>query len=205
MIRKATKKDLEKVALIFRESFPESINFYFNNTIKNNAIEDIFRIVLLSEPDGFLVYQIDNQVVGYICVITNIKRIWTNTIITFSFLKWAFKWFLGLYGFGLFPIKKIASNKLDFYKFQKINATDVTAQILSIGILKDYRGKSIGSSLVEAGLNVLKEKGVKAVKLEVRPDNISAIKLYKKFGFYHIGMSSDPQGRWIVMRKDFTE
>lgn len=94
-------------------------------------------------------------------------------------LKWTIKWLLGLYGFGIRPVWKILTNKIDFFKFQTKYAREISAQILSIGTLKSYRGKSIGTKLVEAGLEFLKSKGVKEVKLEVRPDNLPAIKLYK--------------------------
>lgn len=161
--------------------------------------------MLIAEPHGFLVYEDEEnkKIAGYICVVRDIKRVWIAAILTLSFLKWTIKWLLGLYGFGIRPIWKILSNKLDFFRFQTRYASEISAQILSIGTLKSYRGKSIGKKLVEAGLEFLKSKGVKEVKLEVRPDNLPAIKLYKKFGFYQIGMSQDPQGKWIVMKKSF--
>ncbi|WAM33257.1 GNAT family N-acetyltransferase [Caldicellulosiruptor morganii] len=205
MIRCAKFSDLPQVAEIFREAFSDSINFYFNNKIKNSAIEDIFKVVLLAEPHGFLVYEDreNKKIAGYICVVKDIKKVWLAAILSLSVFKWAIKWMLGLYGFGVKPIWKILSNKLDFFKFQTKYAGGISAQILSIGTRKSYRGKNIGTQLVEAGLNFLKSRGVKQVKLEVRPDNLPAIKLYKKFGFYQIGMSQDPQGKWIVMKKDF--
>ncbi|WPX08104.1 GNAT family N-acetyltransferase [Anaerocellum danielii] len=205
MIRCAKFSDLPQIAQIFREAFSDSIEFYFENKIKNSAIEDIFKVVLIAEPQGFLLYEDEEnkKIAGYICVVRDIKRVWIAAILTLSFLKWPIKWLLGLYGFGIRPVWKILSNKIDFFRFQTKYAREISAQILSIGTLKSYRGKSIGTKLVEAGLEFLKSKGVKEVKLEVRPDNLPAIKLYKKFGFYQIGMSRDPQGKWIVMKKSF--
>lgn len=204
MIRCARFSDLHQIAEIFKEAFAESIEFYFNNKIKSNAIEDIFKVVLLAEPHGFLVYEDEEnkKIAGYICAITNIKKVWVSAVLSLSVFKWVLKWLLGLYGFGIKPIGKILFNKLDFFRFQNKYASDISAQILSIGTRKNYRGKNIGSRLLEKGLNYLKTKGVKWVKLEVRPDNLPAIRLYKKFGFYQIGMSQDPQGKWIVMKKE---
>jgi len=202
MIRKAKKSDLIDIAEIFKEAFSDSIAFYFNNRIKTNAIADIFNLVLLTEPNGFIIYEDNGQILGYICVVKNITRLWLNAFLTLSSFKWIIKWCLRMYGFGIEPINKIIFNKLDFFRFQKNNYSTIKSQILSIGVRKNARGKNIGTQLVEEGLNYLKSKGIKSVKLEVRPDNLPAIKLYKKFGFEQIGMANDPQGKWIVMKKD---
>ena len=59
---------------------------------------------------------------------------------------------------------------------------------LGMGIYKDYRGKKIGTALMEAALHAAKDYGIERVELEVYTSNTSAIKLYDKFGFVKEGV-----------------
>jgi ribosomal protein S18 acetylase RimI-like enzyme len=59
---------------------------------------------------------------------------------------------------------------------------------LGMGILHDYRGKGIGSRLMEETLIAAKKFGIERVELEVYASNIPAIKLYEKRGFSHEGV-----------------
>lgn len=56
-------------------------------------------------------------------------------------------------------------------------------ELLKIIVDKDYRGKKLATSLMVELFNLLKEKGVRQIFLEVRKDNIPAKKLYEKLGF----------------------
>lgn len=51
---------------------------------------------------------------------------------------------------------------------------------------KDYWGKGYGSSAVTALLARLKSQGITKVYLEVRPENIRAIRAYEKCGFTEV-------------------
>ena len=52
----------------------------------------------------------------------------------------------------------------------------------AISILKDFRGLGIGTALMKAMLELLKEHGYEKTSLAVQKDN-PAVKLYKKVGF----------------------
>lgn len=55
---------------------------------------------------------------------------------------------------------------------------------MGISILKNYWGVGIGSALIEHLLAWARLNGViKKIELQVRQDNISAVELYKKWGF----------------------
>lgn len=54
---------------------------------------------------------------------------------------------------------------------------------LGMGCLPGFRGKGIGSLLLEATLNHSKKIGLEKVELNVYTSNLAAIKLYEKFGF----------------------
>ena len=55
--------------------------------------------------------------------------------------------------------------------------------IVSLAVLPSWRRKGIATTLVEELCHILKGKGKKRVKLEVRMSNTAAIALYKTLGF----------------------
>lgn len=56
-----------------------------------------------------------------------------------------------------------------------------------ISVLKEEWGKGIGSMLLKAIIDFAKQTGANIISLEVRSDNVRAIKLYEKFGFEKLG------------------
>jgi len=59
---------------------------------------------------------------------------------------------------------------------------------LGMALLKTYRGHGIGTALMRKLFETLREKNVCRISLSVDPGNISAMKLYKRFGFEEVGM-----------------
>ncbi len=57
------------------------------------------------------------------------------------------------------------------------------AHITNIAVKSTQRGRGIGKFLMSALLAKAREKGVKSVTLEVRDNNVPAIRLYESFGF----------------------
>ena len=57
------------------------------------------------------------------------------------------------------------------------------AELLRIAVDKRYRRQQVASKLMQSMLDDLVESGAERVSLEVRAHNISAVSLYKKFGF----------------------
>lgn len=60
--------------------------------------------------------------------------------------------------------------------------------INNILVKEEYRNLSIGDKLLKYGLNFYEKDDIIGYTLEVREDNISAIKLYEKNGFTSVGM-----------------
>jgi ribosomal protein S18 acetylase RimI-like enzyme len=56
--------------------------------------------------------------------------------------------------------------------------------IVNFGVLPDYQHRKIGSAILASGIENLREKGCKTIKLGVDTENEKALKLYKRFGFY---------------------
>lgn len=57
---------------------------------------------------------------------------------------------------------------------------------LGITVLKEAWGRGIGTALMERLIAHAREQGIEIIELNVRRDNIRAIRLYEKFGFVKI-------------------
>lgn len=62
------------------------------------------------------------------------------------------------------------------------------AHIATLAIHPDYRGLGIGSRLLARGLLEAFERGARFAYLEVRRSNVTAQRVYEKFGFQIAGM-----------------
>jgi ribosomal protein S18 acetylase RimI-like enzyme len=56
---------------------------------------------------------------------------------------------------------------------------------LGMGVHRDYRRQGLGEALLRACITKAKDKGITRIELEVRADNLPAIRLYEKLGFVH--------------------
>ena len=61
------------------------------------------------------------------------------------------------------------------------------AEVMSVAVSAEYRGRGIGTKLFGELLKLCKERGANAVTLEVRPSNVAAIKIYESFGLKSVG------------------
>jgi len=55
--------------------------------------------------------------------------------------------------------------------------------VLGVGLLPDYRDRGIGRRLIEETLRAARRAKLERIELEVYPDNLRAIGLYRKLGF----------------------
>ncbi|NIU71188.1 MAG: ribosomal protein S18-alanine N-acetyltransferase [Actinobacteria bacterium] len=55
--------------------------------------------------------------------------------------------------------------------------------VKDIAVHPDWRGRGLGTRLLDRALGVLEARGVDMAKLEVRQSNETAIELYRRFGF----------------------
>ena len=60
--------------------------------------------------------------------------------------------------------------------------------VLGMGVVREYRGRGIGSALLERTLADARAKGFTRIELTVRVDNERARKLYDRFGFVVEGL-----------------
>lgn len=65
-------------------------------------------------------------------------------------------------------------------------SVDEITVIHALGVLPQVHGQGVAPQMVEAAIQIAREKQQKAIRLDVLGGNIPALKLYEKFGFqYH--------------------
>ena len=60
-------------------------------------------------------------------------------------------------------------------------------QVTNVATHPDHRGRGLATAVLESLLAVAVERGLASVSLEVRESNLSAISLYRRFGFAEVG------------------
>ncbi len=103
------------------------------------------------------------------------------------------EWIRSLYSIGFrekiyFAIcSKINNNFLGYLSLQNINYINKTGEF-GIILKKEERGKGFAKEAMELFFNYLQNiLGIRKISLRVLEDNVSAIKLYEKMGFFYEG------------------
>ena len=205
-ITRAETADIAAIAGLFTESFLESVLHHCGGRLpKPLAMQDVFTLVYAAEPEAALIAKdAAGRLIGYCFAPVRIPRLWLKAITGGLLVKWAWRWLSGQYGFGLHPVKVIILNKLAFLRSAAAPGKAANARILSIAVAADARGQGIASALMSEADRYFRANQVQRVRLEVRPDNYPAIKVYKKLGYYPGGTTYDSQGPWLIMFKEIS-
>lgn len=103
--------------------------------------------------------------------------------------------------------RAMAGNRLRGFILSRCAADE--AEILSVAVAPNYRGKGLGRDLLNLHLRRLAGMGVRAIFLEVDENNSPAIRLYRRAGFHEVGRRPNyypaPGGKpatALVLRRD---
>jgi ribosomal-protein-alanine N-acetyltransferase len=81
------------------------------------------------------------------------------------------------------------------------------ADILTVGVVPEHRGKGVAKALMALITNWAKEQGTTAMMLEVKTDNLEAIGLYESLGYSTLNIRKDYFGAGLdaqVMRLELS-
>jgi ribosomal-protein-alanine N-acetyltransferase len=83
----------------------------------------------------------------------------------------------------------------------------LVGHILTLDVLPQYRRRGVAKSLLQEIEKIFREKGVKSCRLEVREDNIAALRLYRKLGYKEVARLKDYYGNanGIYLKKIFNQ
>ena len=76
----------------------------------------------------------------------------------------------------------------DIVGFVILSCTMDEAEILTIALLPDHRGRGLAGPLLAAGMAAVTQLGARRLFLEVARDNEAALRLYARNGFAQIGL-----------------
>lgn len=204
VIEQAKQADIPLIAALFTQSFKESVLHHCGGKLpQKQAMEDVFTLVYQAEPGAAFLAKIENGAcIGYCFAPTQLSGLWLRALWGGHVVKWLWRWITGQYGFGLHPIKIIVMNKLAFLQSAMTPTKAANARILSIAVAPEARGQGAASQLLGGAMEYFKGQGVTRIRLEVRPDNLAAIRVYEKWGFILDGYTMDSQGKWLIMFKE---
>jgi ribosomal protein S18 acetylase RimI-like enzyme len=120
----------------------------------------------------------DDKVLGFVAFSTNLSKLYKYVALKKG-PKFAFILAKRMLSFKV--VKKVWDNIFYPKKMRKMDLPD--AELLSIVVAPQERGKGIAKQLVDAGFEECKKRGIDKVKVLVAEDNESANKLYQKYGF----------------------
>lgn len=82
----------------------------------------------------------------------------------------------------------------------------LVGHILTIDVLPSHQRKGIAQRLLQETEKLFEEKGAKTCRLEVREDNVAALRLYQKLGYKKTAMLKGYYGNahGIRLKKDLT-
>lgn len=141
----------------------------------------------------------DGRLVGYAIFTSSLKRVQLKAVLRGAIFRWIVAALRGRFGIRLSAVPRILANKAMFVQSGRRYRSDGDAQLLNIAVDPAVQGRGIASGLVRAGLRFLQEQGVPEVRLEVRPWNTAALRVYRKTGWYEVGRTRDLEGEWVVM------
>lgn len=81
------------------------------------------------------------------------------------------------------------------------------ADIMNVAVHPDFRRRGVAEALIIRLVSDLKERGIRALLLEVRVSNTPAITLYEKLGFSQVGRRKNyyhnPKEDALILRKEW--
>lgn len=205
-ITRAAMRDVPAIAALFTECFRESVLHHCGKLPKPQAMQDVFALVYEAEPAAaLLAVSGEGEAIGYCLAPTRLTELWVRAITGGHVFRWAWRWLSGRYGFGLHPVRVIFLNKLAFLRSAATPTQAAQARILSVAVTDAWRGRGVASALMGEAMTYFLKCGVPRVRLEVRPDNVPAIRVYEKWGFTAAGYTYDSQGPWLIMLKEMEQ
>lgn len=84
-----------------------------------------------------------------------------------------------------------------YYSNDNVNKVGFISMVI---VAPDYRGKGVAEVIIESALKLMKLEGMLTCNLEVRSDNVFAIKLYEKLGFKPILENNKSLGRVCMFK-----
>lgn len=160
----------------------EGISGGFISSLGLDFVTALYEAMAESKSSFGLVACEGEEVVGYVAFTENINSLYKSIVLKKGF---RFAFLLGSRLFSWTRLKRIWETLV--YP-SRIQADDLPpAELLSIAVSPQARGKGIASQLIEAGIAECRTRGIDRVKVLVGAELAAANRLYVKCGFEKAG------------------
>ncbi len=200
----AIRQDIPGIAEVFASAFTGEITRVLGAPPPPGLLTGLFELLYDAEPRALMVARVKGQVAGYVFAPVSLRNLWRTALWHGHLFRWALYWLRGRYNLGWAALRLILLDKFYFVRNALIGNDKVEPRILSLGVLPEAAGQGIATRLVGHALNRLRKLGVKRVRLEVRPDNAAARRVYGKLGFVVRSTVYDSRGEWLIMIKELS-
>ncbi|MGD0112153.1 MAG: GNAT family N-acetyltransferase [Armatimonadota bacterium] len=202
--RTAGAADLIAVGRVYLRAFGETLEQFESPDLSPMAMADVAGACMAAEPDCIGVAEVSGEVVGYIIAILDVRRIRRTALLRGLPLIWLWRWVTGQYRLTVRAVRHIIADKLSFWRAAKLPGAGCP-RVLSMAVDPEWQRRGIGRGLLPAAIERLRAKECTCVRLEVRPGNEAARRLYEGFGFAPAGRFEDSRGPWDVMLLELDE
>ena len=154
----------------------------FISSLGTDFVRVLYETIAESQFGFGLVAEINERVVAFVVFTPDINKLYKSVI-----FKRGLYFFLLLAGkmFSISRIKKVFETI--FYPGRVNNLGVPVAELLSIVVAPEERGKGLSSMLTRKGFEQCRQRGIEKVKVLVGADNKPANALYLKCGFQLAG------------------
>lgn len=183
-IRNATISDLEQISVVHKECFPDS----FSTQLGLELLSKMYLEYITESPELFLVSTDGSRITGFVMGYYYSQEDCLSKFQRNNRTKFVLKTILLILK-GNKPAWKKLSSFLKKTTFRTVDETvnkysaDEKADLLSICVLKPYRGKGIANHLIKQYEQVLRSNQKKLCTLTVATENGRGIAFYEKNGY----------------------
>ncbi len=160
----------------------QCISTGFISSMGIDFVTSLYEAIVKSKSSFGVVAVRNGKVLGFAAFTTNLNKLYKSVVwrkgLIFTLLLagnvWSFK-----------QVKKIFETLFYPARTKKMNLP--SAELLSIAVGPEERGKGLAGKLIEKGFQHCRKTGIDKVKVLIGADNKAGNKLYLKFGFKLIG------------------
>jgi len=173
MIRKMESRDIASVSKLHSEA----LTIGFMSTLGEDFLGIIYEGVAASDQGVVYVSEEDSRVVGFVAGSTDTTRLFKEIY------KKQLPRLAGNLAFKTLRKPAIIRNLMLSSRYPKLAGDFLPAELLSIAVSEDVRGKGIGTALVETLIEYFWKQGVDRFKVSVDQRLSGADKFYENLGF----------------------
>lgn len=171
LIREATPDDLKSIFYLYSNYMFDSYLLKFGSSF----VKKYLKVILKSKNCVTLVV-VESHIVGFIMATLNCKKLLYELFFNIEILSSWIKQVLARSGMAF------KSLGLILYLLNT-SIKNVNTEFLFIAIEPAYRKREVGTNLIKRVLNLMKQNGIKKVKVSTLVSNESVNALLKKLGF----------------------